>query len=309
MAAQVLLFITGIVFLYAGGMIFINGASRTALVFNIKPVIIGVVVIAFATSAPEFFVSVLAAAQGRHSLAVGNVLGSNICNIGLVLGISIIARPISMHNSALNREVPILLVSSLLLFVICLDLVISRFEALILLSAFSGFIFYCVKNAKDSEQAAKQLIPKANQTTAFAFLAGGIAGLLAGAYMVVVSAVSLARYLGVNEIIIGLTIVAIGTSLPELFASVSASLQKQGDMSIGNVIGSNIFNILAIIGAAALIRPIALPVSVISFDFPVLIFYSIAVAVIVKKGYTIQRVKGLAFLLSYAVYLWITLKV
>jgi cation:H+ antiporter len=310
MFMQILLFILGIAVLYAGGMVFIRGASNAAYIFNIRPIIIGVVVVAFATSAPEFCVSVLAAIKRNQPLAIGNIIGSCICNITMVLGVSAIVKPIKVQGLMLRREIPILLIATIALFVFSIDANINRIEAFFLLGLFVAFVLYCIKNArniqKDKGFSNKD---KISRPSAFALLLSGLIGLLGGAYIVVNSAVVLARYIGVSELVIGLTLVAVGTSLPELFASISAAKQGEGDIAIGNVIGSNIFNILAIGGVVGIISPIALDSSVIHFSFPVLLLFTIILVPIIKTGYTISRKEGIVLLFGYFLYLWGMLKI
>lgn len=310
MLIQILLFIIGIALLYAGGMVFIRGSSDTARIFSIRPIIIGVVVVAFATSAPEFFVSILATIKKSQSLAMGNIIGSCICNIGMVLGISAIIKPIKVESLILRREIPILLIVTFLLFGLSLDFFISRAESCFLLICFTAFIIYCIKNAKKNhDDMGQSENDKKSRVLAFIFLISGLAGLLGGAYIVVNSAVVLARYLGVSELIIGLTVVAIGTSLPELFASVSAAKQAEGDISVGNVVGSNIFNTLAIVGVIGVINPITIDPGIFLLSFPVLLLYTIVLVPIIKTSYTINRKEGMALLSGYLLYLWGVLKI
>jgi cation:H+ antiporter len=310
MLFQTLIFTLGIVFLYIGGMVFIRGSSDTAYIFNIRPVIIGVVVVAFATSAPEFCVSLLASIDKKQSLSIGNIIGSCICNIGLVLGLSAIVRPVKIEGLMLRREIPVLLAATLLLFVLSLDLLISRIESILLLICFSAFVIYCIKNAKmASRDVFKKSFERKSRALAFIFLISGLAGLLSGAYMVVNSAVILARNFGVSELVVGLTVVAIGTSLPELFASISAASQSEGDISIGNVVGSNIFNIFAILGVAGLISPIVIESRILYLSLPVLLIYTILLVPIIKTGYTISRREGSFLFLTYFFYLWGVLKI
>jgi cation:H+ antiporter len=305
MLLAILLFILGIAVLYAGGMVFIRGASDTAYIFNIRPIIIGVVVVAFATSAPEFCVSVLAAIKRNQSLAIGNIIGSCICNIGMVLGISAVIKPVKVESLMLRREMPILLVATITLFIFSIDLRINRIESFVLLGFFAVFILYCIKNAKNiKNNTTLSGYVKRSRAMAFVFLVSGLAGLLGGAYIVVNSAIVLARYIGVSDLVIGLTLVAIGTSLPELFASISAAKQGEGDISIGNVIGSNIFNMLAIVGVVGIISPISLDSGVLYLSFPVLLLYTILLVPIIKTGYTISRKEGMALLAGYLLYLW-----
>jgi cation:H+ antiporter len=307
MITQALIFSLGILLLYAGGMLFIKGSSSTAQLFHIKPIVIGVVIVALATSAPEFFVSILASVRRSQSLAMGNIIGSCICNIAMVLGIAAIIKPIKAEAPILRREIPVLFAATIILFAVSMDFYISRVEGCILLIVFLIFIYYCIRNAKTIGKNQDILSRKSSRFSAFVFLLLGLTGLLSGAYIAVDSAVTLARYLGISELVIGLTIVAIGTSLPELFASVAASKQSESDICLGNIIGSNIFNTLAIIGVVSLIQPIYIGSGVVFFSFPVLILYTMALAPIIRTGYTVSRKEGLLLVSSYFVYLWMVL--
>ena len=310
MYIQILLFIIGVAVLYAGGMVFIRGASNAAYIFNIRPIIIGLVVVAFATSAPEFCVSVLAAIKRNQSLAIGNIIGSCICNITMVLGVSAIVKPVKVQSLMLRREMPILLIATMVLFIFSIDSSINRIEAFFLLGLFIAFILYCIKNAKNIQKDKDfSNQDKRSRPSAFVLLLSGLIGLLGGAYIVVNSAVVLARYIGVSELVIGLTLVAVGTSLPELFASISAAKQGEGDIAIGNVIGSNIFNILAIVGVVGIISPIALDSSVIYLSFPVLLLFAVILVPIIKTDYTISRKEGTVLLFGYFLYLLGVLKI
>ena len=310
MYIQILLFIIGVAVLYAGGMVFIRGASNAAYIFNIRPIIIGLVVVAFATSAPEFCVSVLAAIKRNQSLAIGNIIGSCICNITMVLGVSAIVKPVKVQSLMLRREIPILLIATMVLFIFSIDSSINRIEAFFLLGLFIAFILYCIKNAKNIQKDKDfSNQDKRSRPSAFVLLLSGLIGLLGGAYIVVNSAVVLARYIGVSELVIGLTLVAVGTSLPELFASISAAKQGEGDIAIGNVIGSNIFNILAIVGVVGIISPIALDSSVIYLSFPVLLLFTVILVPIIKTDYTISRKEGTVLLFGYFLYLLGVLKI
>ena len=310
MYIQILLFIIGVAVLYAGGMVFIRGASNAAYIFNIRPIIIGLVVVAFATSAPEFCVSVLAAIKRNQSLAIGNIIGSCICNITMVLGVSAIVKPVKVQSLMLRREMPILLIATMVLFIFSIDSSINRIEAFFLLGLFIAFILYCIKNAKNIQKDKDfSNQDKRSRPSAFVLLLSGLIGLLGGAYIVVNSAVVLARYIGVSELVIGLTLVAVGTSLPELFASISAAKQGEGDIAIGNVIGSNIFNILAIVGVVGIISPIALDSSVMYLSFPVLLLFTVILVPIIKTDYTISRKEGTVLLFGYFLYLLGVLKI
>ena len=289
---------------------FIRGSSDTARIFNIRPIIVGVVIIAFATSAPEFCVSFLATIKNSRSLAIGNIVGSCICNLGMVLGISALIRPINVNLSILRREIPILLIATVALFFACVDCRISRFEAGLFLVSFFLFIYYCIRNAK-RETCAPTLIRGRpfSKVKPFFYLAIGLTGLLSGAYVAVNSATILARSFGISELVIGLTILAIGTSLPELVASVIASRRGEGEISIGNVIGSNLFNILGIIGLVCIIRPIAIDKSVIMLSLPLLLVYTFMLVPVIKSRSRIGRLEGGALLLSYLAYLCLLFKI
>jgi len=310
MLIQAIIFLIGIFLLYISGVLFIRGSSDTARIFNIRPIIVGVLVVAFATSAPEFCVSFLAAIKNSRSLAIGNIVGSCICNLGMVLGLSALIKPIKVDVSILRREIPILLVVTAALLLICIDYRISRFEAGLLFVGFFSFIYYCIRNAKRETRDFVSLPDKPlSKIKPFTYLAIGLTGLLSGAYIVVNSAIVLARHFGISELVIGLTIVAIGTSLPELVASLIASRRGEGDISIGNVIGSNLFNILGIMGLICLIRPVAIDRSVIVLSLPLLLIYTFVLVPIVRSGSRISRAEGAVLFLSYLGYLYLLFKI
>ncbi len=310
MSIQVIIFSAGIAILYAGGMFFIRGSAGTARIYSIRPIIIGAVVIAFATSAPEFFVSVIAAVKRSSDLAIGNIVGSCICNIGMVLGLSALIKPVKVNNMVLRRELPILLSATILLFLACLDYRINRFEAGLFILGFFLFIFHCIKNAKEHDNGFSQFREKGlSKIRSFMYLCAGLAGLLTGAHLIVNSAILLAGYFGISKLVIGLTVVAIGTSLPELAASAIAAHQGEGDISIGNVIGSNLFNILGIVGIVCLIRPVYISRQVIWLSAPFLLIYTLALVPIIRSGYRINRPEAAALFLSYFLYLYLIFKI
>lgn len=310
MLIQLIIFLSGIAVLYTGGVLFIRGSSNTARIFRIRPLIIGTVIIAFATSAPEFCVSILAVIRQSRTLAIGNIVGSCICNIGMVLGLSALIRPVRVGSSVLRREMPILLAATIMLFLACIDLKIDRFEAGIFIIGFFLFISYSIRNAKKAGDASppsnRQPVSK---TMPLVYLGIGLTGLLAGAYIVVNAAVNLAGYLGISELVIGLSVVAVGTSLPELFVSAIASWKAEGDISIGNVIGSNLFNILCIIGIVCLIRPVFIDRSVLMLSMPFLLVYVFVLVPIIRTDYRISRVEGMLLFASYLFYLNMLLKI
>jgi len=304
-----MLLLIGILILYFGGVLFIRGSSNAAKLFGIRPMIVGVVIVAFATSAPEFFVSVFAVINKSRNLAVGNIIGSCICNIGMALGIAALIRPIKVDASILKRELPILLTATLALFLICMDLRITRIEAVLLILAFFGFIFYCIRSAKtDDGSYLDTSTSSISKPRSFLYLGLGLIGLVVGARFMVQSSISIARIIGISELVIGLSVVAIGTSLPELAASVIASSKNQGDISIGNVIGSNLFNMLAIIGVVALIKPVIIDPEVLVLSLPILLIYTFVLLPILKKGFKINRITGAFLVLTYSIYLYLVFK-
>lgn len=311
MLSQSLLFILGLVILCCGGELFIKGSSSVARTFGIKPLIVGLLIAAFATSSPEFFVSFLATLRKSSNLAIGNIVGSCIANIGLALGIAALVKPIAIKVSILRRELPILFAVTLLFFAICLDYRISRLEALVLVVCFFLFIFYCIKTAKGEKQAPgeKEAAKTYSRPKLSLFLVLGLAGLLAGAHFMVESSVKIAMHFGISELVIGLTVVAIGTSLPELATSLIASLRGEGDISVGNVIGSNIFNILAVVGFICLIRPVTVEPSITMLSLPLLVLYTFALAPILKTHLKISRAEGAFLLVSYFSYLYFIFKI
>lgn len=304
MYLNAVVFIIGLVLLYAGGEIFVKGSTSIARLFGIRPLIVAATVAAFATSAPELFVGLTAAIKNSEDLAIGNLIGSCIANIALILGICSLIRPIKIERSLLRKELPILIVASFLILLICLDLYISKTEALFLLFGFCLFIYYCIKNAKGEKQLI-EAPPQSTKLKSFTFIALATFLLVLGSHLLVKSAVALARYMGVSQLTIGLTIVAIGTSLPELSVSAAASIRGKHETSIGNIIGSNIFNILLIIGAVSLIRPISITLATIKFELPLMVVYSILLLPLLRTGFRLSRLEGSVLLASYAIYIWV----
>ena len=301
MLINILLFIAGVVVLYSGGEIFIKGSTGIAAYFRIKPLIVAATIAAFATSAPEFFVSVTAALKKSESLAIGNVIGSCITNIGLVLGICALISPIKIKNHLLKKEIPMLIFVSVIIFLFGLDLTITKIEGIILLACFVLFILYAVKSAKSNDVVTGEARPR--QIKELVFILAGTLLLVAGANFIVLSAVSLAKTLGISEFVIGVSLVALGTSLPELSVSAVASFRNNDDTSIGNIIGSNIFNILLIVGVVCLIQPIFLAKTTALIDMPILLVFTLALFALLKTEFTLSRKEGVLLILSYGIYI------
>jgi len=315
--------LVGFVLLYFGAEWLVKGSSSLARSMGITPIVIGLTVVAFGTSAPELVVSLISSIQGKSMIAVGNVVGSNICNIALVLGLSALFNPIKSDPSVIRRDIPIMLGISLYLLVISMNSTLGRIEGATLFAgiiAYTFFNYYLAKketrHTSSGEMTAaiqselEEIGYIASRSKQILLVAVGIVGVVGGAQMVVESAVFIMTQLGVSEKFIGLTIVAFGTSLPELATSVVAAMRGEMDISIGNLVGSNVFNIMSVLGAASLVRPIPIPggffASGLWIDYLVMLFTSFLPWLLMRKTYTVDR-KGGAFLLAcyvgYLVYL------
>lgn len=305
----------GFVSLIVGAELLVRGASRLAALFGISPLVVGLTVMAFATGSPELAVSVQSAWTGRPDLAVGNVVGSNILNVLLVLGIAALIRPLVVRQQLVRLDVPLMIGASLVFYGFAADGSIGRLEGL---SLFVGIVLYTVfvlrKSRQESLQAETEEAPTLSQAGPrrrrgeilryglFVFVGLGL--LVLGAQWMVEGAVIAARMLGVSELIIGLTIVAMGTSLPEIVATVAAVVRGERDMAVGNVIGSNLFNILAVMGLTGLISPTELQVSsaAVRVDIPIMLAAAVACLPIFLTGHRIDRWEGALFLGYYGAY-------
>lgn len=315
---DILLFIAGLLALYYGAEWLVNGAAGLVRDMGFSPIIIGLTVVAFGTSAPEMVVSVVSSIQDRSMIAVGNVIGSNICNIALVLGLSAFLQPIESDRSVVRREIPIMIGVSFYLLIVAADSTIGRFEGLTL---FGGIILYIGMNCKlalnrCAEKGAQTLpecsvkelssISETSKPIQLLLIVAGIATVVVGAEFLVNAAVNMMKTFGVSEKFIGLTVVAFGTSLPELATSVVAAMKGEMDISIGNLIGSNVFNILSVLGIAALFRPIHITggffESGLIVDFTVMMAVSVFPLIMMRKDAIVSRVNGLVLLICYSSY-------
>jgi cation:H+ antiporter len=316
----ILFFILGLILILFGAEFFVKGAARLATFIGVSPLVIGLTVVAFGTSAPEVAVVLEAGFLGRGDLAFGNIVGSNISNFLLILGISALAAPLVVSQRLIKIEVPLLLVVSVIVLVMGLDGQINRLEGSILLVGiilYSAVVLKKVKgeNKTDPDEHANistQQTPPFTSASASRgawlksalMLTGGLVGLVIGAGWLVGGASGIARTLGVSELVIGLTVVAVGTSLPELATSITASIRGERDIAIGNVIGSNLFNLTFVVGSGAVVLPqgLGVPEPSISFDLPVMIAISVACLPIFYADYNINRWEGLLFLTFYGAY-------
>lgn len=285
----------------------VRGSSRIARIFGINPIIIGLTVVAFGTSAPEFIVCIIAAFNNSNDLVVGNILGSNICNIGLILGISALIYPLRVKLKLLKIELPFMISISLLILFMSINSIISLWEGLTLCLLIALLIIYSSYNAfketKEVEEEFKEFIKSDNKLALnIALIFVGLVCLSVGAKFVVDSAISLAQTVGISQFLIGVTAVAVGTSLPELAISIVAAIKKEHDIILGNLIGSNIFNI-GIIGSVSVIKPIIVSSDIIGFEFPVMILFSVFLLPIMKTGFKVERTEGILLLSFYSLFI------
>jgi cation:H+ antiporter len=301
--------IIGLTLLIWGADRFVHGAAAIARNLGVAPLMIGLTIVAFATSAPEILVSIVAALRDEPDLAIGNALGSNIANIGLVLGTTALIRPIELKSATLRREMPALLAVSLLTVALFLDSVLTRVDGFVLLIALIIVIIWLVRlglrsSATDPMQADFEAeIPKDMKTgRAAIWLVVGLGSLLVGADLLVDGAIDIARAAGVSEVVIGVTLVALATSLPELAVSAVSALRGEYGLAIGNIVGSNIFNLLAVIGVAAAIQPATMPPSVLSLHIFVMVAFTLVLFAMTYeydgRG-AISRFEGFMLVVAY----------
>lgn len=305
--------VAGLILLVMAADWLVRGASRLAARLGIPPLIIGLTVVAFGTSAPELAVSVEAALGGSADIALGNVVGSNIANVLLILGASALITPLLVHSQLIRLDVPIMILLSLLVFALAADGLLGRVDGVLLVLALGAYITFLALQSRRgkaavSEEFSTEFGPQAQASapawTNLLLIVVGLAGLILGARMLVDAAVTLAQAFGVPELVIGLTVVAVGTSLPELATSIMAAIKGERDIAVGNVVGSNIFNLMAVLGVAAGIAPAGINVSAqaIAFDLPVMIGVAVACLPIFAYRSSIRRWEGALFLLFYLIY-------
>lgn len=305
---NVAMLVGGIGVLYFGAEWLVRGSARLAAAFGISPIVVGLTVVSLGTSAPELVVCVVAALEGRPGLATGNVLGSNLANIGLILGITALITPLNVQPRVVWRELPIMLAITLGLYALISDLYLSRGDGFILISVLVLYLLSAFRSSKGKtsellgeyeeilEEQAKQASTKLKDTW---LVLAGVLGLVIGGYAIVEGAVGVGTALGISEVVIGLTVVAIGTSLPELATSVVAALRQEADIAVGNVIGSNIFNLAGILGVTAAVSPIPIARSVLTHELVAVAIMSFVLFPLVRWDWRLQRWEGAFLLASY----------
>lgn len=299
----------GLLLLALGAEGLVRGSSSIALRMGVTPLVIGLTVVAFGTGSPEIVVSLQAALSGNSDLALGNIVGSNICNLALILGVAALAKPLHVRSVLLQREVRWMIAITLLLGVLLYDGTLGRVEGALLAM---GSVVYTVatyraarrdRNRDVADQFAQELPePQSSGARSAALVAGGLAGLLVGAHALVFGAVVIAQAMGMSQVVIGLTVIAIGTSLPELATSVVAALRNDADVAFGNVLGSNILNILLVLGVVAMIRPIS-SAGLRPLDLGMMIGTAIVIYPLMWRGRILNRWEGALLVAGYAAYI------
>ncbi len=303
-------FVSGLVILVVGAEGLVRGSSALALRLGISPLVIGLTVVAFGTSSPELAVSVESAISGNSSIAMGNVIGSNIANIGLILGITALIYPMMVQRSLIREQIPLMIGISILIWVLTLDQEIDMVNGLFLFGGLLAYIYFSYQSSRgDAAADSVEILPgdvatlKDKTWFCVILITLGLGGLVGGGILFVNSAVEIARIFNVDEAIIGLTIVAIGTSMPELATSVVAAVRKESDIAIGNIVGSNIFNILGILGVASIIKPLS-SVGFSQVDYGVMIAFAIILLPMAITRKRLSRAEGSVLLLGYVGYMY-----
>lgn len=313
MVLSIVLLIVGFVLLIKGADIFVDGASSTAQNFRVPKMLIGLTIVAFGTSAPEFAVSISALASGSTGMVLGNVIGSNILNILLILGIAALIRPITIHDNTVKKELPLTLLISTLLVVLFLDISlgngatnqITRADGIIILLFFCVFLYYLFSLAmrdKVKNKNAKREKPKFKLGKSLLFVVIGLIGIIGGSNLVVDNASAIATSFGVSERVISLTIIALGTSLPELITSIVSARKGEQDLLVGNIVGSNIFNICVVLGIPVALFGTVTPESFQAFDLVALIGSAALLFVFSKTSRKITRTEGAMMLAAFTIY-------
>jgi cation:H+ antiporter len=308
MVLNVTLFLLGLVVLVAGAEALVRGAVRIARALGVSPFVVGFTLVGFGTSAPELVVSLSAALNDSPELALGNVVGSNIANVGLILGIAAVIRPLAAKMRLLRVEVPVMIAASLLLWYLCRDNVLGRIDGAVLLGGFLVLAVYMYRTAREEPPEVKEEVGLTAAVHMRVWVAAllvviGMVGLIGGAHLMVTAAVSMAKALGVSEWLIGLTIVAVGTSLPEVAATAAAAFRGESDIALGNVVGSNLFNILLILGTTVLVKPMGVSDAAINREIPVMIGFAVLMIVVAANGMVVRRWEGVLLLAAYAAFL------
>ncbi|GAX61723.1 Ca2+/Na+ antiporter [Candidatus Scalindua japonica] len=347
MLLQSIFFIIGLSGVYFGAEWLVKGSSNLSRDLGVRPIVIGLTVVAFGTSSPELAVSLTASIKGSNDIAIGNIIGSNIANIGLILGIAAIAFPLKVEKVIMKRELPLMIAISVALYLMAIDKKIGLIDGLFLFTGIIFFIGYQIYNTLNFKKISKNVTGKTdnvpiltstvnsschkvdssghdNQTKVkestaeknhskkkllfyIVYIVIGLVCLLVGAHILVKSAIFLASSFGISEMVIGMTVVAFGTSVPEMATSVVSALRKEADICVGNVVGSNIFNILMVLGSVSLIRPVNVTKDILYFEFPAMLLFSFAlIPMIMARGnLKVNRFEGVILVLGYFAFIFL----
>jgi len=302
----------GLTGLFVGGEMLVRGAVTIAKAYGLPPMVIGLTLVGFGTSTPELVTSVQAALSGSAGIAIGNVVGSNIGNILLILGVSAMLLPLAVARDALRRDGSVMIAATLALLGVVLFGEITRWIGVGFVTALAAYLFVVFRSVSKTKETSDAVVyekeaaaipgPDLGLSAAIGVAVVGLIATIIGARLLVDGAISVAEFAGISETVIGLTVVAIGRSMPELVTAVIAVRKGQGDVAIGNVIGSNLFNVMGIVGVTALIHPVTVPVEIATFDIWVLLGASVLLIGFARTGWTISRLEGGAFLVAYLGY-------
>lgn len=311
MLLNIVMLIVGLFVLILGGDFLVRGASSIALRSHISPLVVGLTIVAFGTSAPELLISIKAALDGSPDMAMGNVVGSNICNLALVLGITALIGPINVQSDSIKIDWPVTMGSSLLLYFVVKEkeAVIDTFEGMVFLFFLIVYTVYIIRKSRKETKAlraAEETLdvpePSNNLIKDLIYIAGGCTGLYFGAEWFVGGAQEMASFLGVSERVIGITVLALGTSLPELVTAIVASIKKETDLALGNLMGSNIFNILSILGITSIIQDIHVSEIIIHQDMTVMLGITLLILPLMLYKRRMSRFAGVVLLMTYVIY-------
>ena len=324
MLLQSILFVVGISGVYFGAEWLVKGSSKLSRDLGIKPIVIGLTVVAFGTSSPELAVSLTASIKGSNDIAIGNIIGSNIANIGLILGVAAIVLPLKVEKVIMRRELPLMIGISAGLYFMAIDRTIGFVDGLLLFTGIILFIGYQIyhtlnskkesRNSTASNPVSKTGTPEStteeSQTrrhllSNIIYIVIGLACLLVGSHVLVKSAIFIAGSFGISEMVIGMTVVAFGTSVPEMATSVVSVLKKESDICVGNVIGSNIFNILLVLGSVALVRPLNVERGTLFFEFPIMLLFSLALIPMIRGRLMVNRLAGVVLVSGYLAFIFL----
>ncbi|MDW7693489.1 calcium/sodium antiporter [Flammeovirgaceae bacterium SG7u.111] len=313
MGIKLLILVVGLVVLIAGGEFLVRGASRIALRLNISPLVVGLTIVAFGTSSPELLISVSTALSGNSDMTMGNVIGSNICNLALVLGLTAFFSPINVHKNSIRIDWPVVMGSSLLLYILVLEGHLNRYEGVVFVLLLSIYIFFLIRQSRRDNKAVQMEEHELEELKEedgkpyrwmldLGLIALGCLGLYYGSDWFITGAKDIFLAMGVEERVIGIVVLAIGTSLPELVTSVVAAFKNNTDLAIGNLMGSNIFNVLSILGITSIIKDIEVSEAIKAYDIPWMLGITLLLFPLMIMGKRLSRLHGSILLSLYFIY-------